>query len=259
MLDQSEHLLQTKYYKMREVGKLTTQCLDDLKHLIKPGISTVGIDNYVLDFQTRHNLVNAQFGYRMHGNAFPAHCCTSINEVMCHGIPSEKQILKKGDIVSVDITFIKDGYHGDACRTYIVGGNSNANKDVLNIVEVAKKALDMGIQAAQPGYPLSDIGRAIEKYVKEEGYAVSHDFVGHGIDTVFHGWPQIPHYYDKHDPQVTLQPGMTFTIEPIIVEGSPRYKLLNDGWTTRTRDKRLAAQFEATIGMTQNGNEIFCH
>jgi methionyl aminopeptidase len=239
---------------MREVGKFVTECLDQIqsKHL-HAGFTTRDIAWFVRDYCLAHNLINAQKGY--HG--FPGDCCTSLNEVMCHGIPSSTGILHRGDLLKVDITFIKDGYYGDACRTFIIPG---ANYDSSPVANVARCALEIGVEAAQPGCFLGDIGEQIEKYVKEAGMSVARDFVGHGIHTEFHTEPQVSHVKDHayRDRKIILEPGMTFTIEPIICQKKPKYKILEDGWTVVTRDKGLSAQFEATIGITENGNEIFC-
>lgn len=248
---------QEKFEKMRVVGKLTAQCLKELQSVIKPGITTEDINQFVLRYQQNHNLTNAQYGYIVDNKKFPAYCCTSVNEVMCHGIPSLKTILKKGDIVKVDVTFVKDGYHGDSCYTFIV--SSQVSAETIKFVHTANEALSKGIQAAQPFVRLSEIGKAIETYCKEKEVTISRDFVGHSIGLVFHDKPSIPHTSEMllEEEETILKPGMTFTIEPIICAGRAGYKTAKDGWTISTADHKLSAQFEHTLGITETGNEVF--
>lgn len=246
-----------KFEKMRIVGKWTTVCLNDLEHFIEPGISTEQINMFVKSFGEQYGLINAQYRYQSHGRVFPAYACTSLNEVLCHGIPNKNTVLRNGDIIKVDITFIKDKYHGDACRTYIVGKTTDRIK---NFVDIAHSATQIGCQQAFPGNKFGNIGKAIEEYCNINRVKIARDFVGHGIGEVFHDFPAVSH---THDPEsdsynVKMKPGDTFTIEPILIFGGPRYRTKRDGWTTISRDGSLTAQFEKTIGITEESYEVFC-
>jgi len=239
---------------MGHVGSLTSICLNEISRIVKPGISTLQIDRFVRDYANDHGLRCATEGYR----GFPAACCTSVNHVICHGIPSERKILHNGDIIKVDITFVnKEGWHGDSCRTFAVG--DNVNPKVLKLIDVTYQAMMAGIAVARPKYNFGDIGMAIQKYVEPHGFSIVRDFVAHGIGQEFHCAPSIPHYYAPEvlDTHRSILPGMTFTIEPMITIGRAAYKTLSDKWTVVTRDRSWAAQFEHTIGVTENGNVIF--
>jgi len=242
-----------KYYpdefeKLRNAGKISSQCLDFISDKIKPGMKTQEIDNLCVNFLKKHNAVSAPLFYR----GFPKSICTSVNHVVCHGIPSEK-ILKEGDIVNVDVTSFVDGFHGDTSRTYCVGKVSVKAK---NLVEITKKALEQSIKILKPGIHLGDIGYEIQSFVESNGYSVVRDFCGHGVGRNFHEEPNILHY-GKRGTGPKLEEGMVFTIEPMINAGKYETKLLNDGWTAVTKDKSLSAQFEHTVGITNNGYEIF--
>ena len=242
-----------KYYpdefeKLRNAGKISSQCLDFISDKIKPGMKTQEIDNLCVNFLKKHNAVSAPLFYR----GFPKSICTSVNHVVCHGIPSEK-ILKEGDIVNVDITSFVDGFHGDTSRTFCVGKVSVKAK---NLVEITKEALERSIKILKPGIYLGDIGFEIQNFVEKNGYSVVRDFCGHGIGRNFHEEPNILHY-GKKGTGPKLEEGMVFTIEPMINAGKYETKLLNDGWTAVTKDKSLSAQFEHTVGITNNGYEIF--
>ena len=242
-----------KYYpdefeKLRNAGKISSQCLDFISDKIKPGVKTQEIDNLCVNFLKKHNAVSAPLFYR----GFPKSICTSVNHVVCHGIPSEK-ILKEGDIVNVDITSFVDGFHGDASRTFCVGKVSVKAK---NLVETTKEALERSIKILKPGIYLGDIGFEIQNFVEKNGYSVVRDFCGHGVGRNFHEEPNILHY-GKKGTGPKLEEGMVFTIEPMINAGRHETKLLNDGWTAVTKDKSLSAQFEHTVGITNNGYEIF--
>lgn len=246
----------TDIEKMREVGKLTSLCLNEIATIIKPGISTWDINNYVVYFETRYSLRNAQFAYKnREGGLFPGHCCTSVNHVICHGIPSKDKILKDGDIIKVDVTFSKDGWHGDSCRTYEVG---KVSIKAQKVIDAAKSAMFLGISQCQPGNKIGMIGKAIEEYIYSINMTVVKDFSGHGIGRNMHQPPWIPHYYDpnNHQNEVIIEEGMTFTVEPMINFGKQDYKLLNDGWSFVTRDRSLSAQFEHTILITNDAPEI---
>lgn len=248
-----------KFKLMREVGNLTSLCLDELKGFIKPGISTEDINQFVFSFQNKHNLQNAQYGYFFNNipekYKFPGYCCTSLNEVLCHGIPSKKDILKEGDLVKVDITFIKNGYHGDACRTYPVG---NISPEARTLILVAEGALHVGIQQCYFANKVRNIGAAIEEYVNNNGMWVAGDFVGHGIGKRFHEFFSVPHILSEDISfSFPLQIGQTFTVEPIVCLKKSRFKTAKDKWTVQ--GNKLAAQFEATVGINQVGKvEIFC-
>ncbi len=238
---------------MKHVGELTAKCLDEVARIIVPEITTLKIDKFVREFATDHGLRCAPEGYR----GFPAACCTSVNHVICHGIPSEK-VLHDGDIVKVDVTFInKEGWHGDSCRTFCVG--EKINPRVRQLIEVTKISLLRGIETARPGNTIGDIGKNIQDYVESLGFSVVRDFVGHGIGKEFHCPPAIPHYRTNDMPDVNrlIVPSNMFTIEPMINIGKPEYKILNDGWTVVSRDKSWSAQFEVTLGITEKGNIIF--
>lgn len=234
--------------KMREAGRLAAQLLDHLAPMVKPGVSTLEINDEAERWTQERGATSAPLGY--HG--FPKSICTSVNEVICHGIPNRKQILKDGDIVNLDVTPILDGYHGDTSRTFFVGEPSEKAR---KLVEVTHECLRLGIAAAKPGGRVGDIGAAIQEYAEGQGFSVVRDFVGHGISKVFHTAPQIPHYGTRGK-GTKLRKGMVFTIEPMINEGTWEAKVLADGWTAITKDRKLSAQFEHTIALTENGAEI---
>ena len=240
------------YKKMKEVGELTSKCLNELSDFIKPGVKTIDVDHFVRNFANNYSLICACDGYR----GFPAACCTSVNHIICHGIPSDKTVFD-GDIIKVDVTFIKDGYYGDSCRTYLVGEKINAK--IRKLLDVTEHALWKGIEVAKPGNTIGDIGRTIQRFVEANGFSVVRDFVGHGIGQDFHTPPAIPHYDAKDIPDVhrILTPGLTITIEPMVNSGQKEYKILGDGWTVVSRDRSWSAQFEHTIGITETGNEVF--
>lgn len=246
-----------KLNKLREVGKHVTECFDLLK--IEPGMTTKNIELQVKTYQDKHNLQNAQYGYQPKNGyhyqpPFPSYCCTSVNEAMCHGVPTET-ILKDGDIVSVDITFIKDGFYGDACRTFLVG---DVPAKTRIFVELAKEATALGVAQALPGKTLRDIGQTIEAFCKKHKIYVSKDFVGHGISNKMHDWPSVFHYNEKNNNilDMVLQPGLCICIEPIICQGKPKFITGKDGWTITTKDKSLSAQYETQVFITQTGQEI---
>ena len=242
-----------KYYpdefkKLRNAGRISSKCLDYIEDKIKPGITTQNINEMCVKFLHKHNAYSAPLFYR----GFPKSICTSVNHVVCHGIPSDKT-LNEGDIVNVDVTSLVEGYHGDTSRTYYVGKVSVKAK---NLVETTKQALDRSIKILKPGVHLGSIGNEIQTYVEKKGYSVVRDFCGHGVGREFHEEPNILHY-GKGGTGPKLQEGMVFTIEPMINAGKYETKVLNDGWTAVTKDKSLSAQFEHTVGITNNGYEIF--
>lgn len=234
--------------KMRSAGRLAAALLDHLETMIKPGVSTLDLNDEAERWTQAHGATSAPLGYR----GFPKSICTSVNEVICHGIPNPKEVLKEGDIINIDVTPILDGYHGDTSRMFIVGTPSPAAK---KLVETTQECLMRGIAAVQPGGRIGDIGAAIQEYAEAQGFSVVRDFVGHGINRVFHTAPQIPHYGIKGKGK-RIRPGMVFTIEPMINEGTYEAQVLDDKWTAVTKDGKLSAQFEHTIAVTREGVEI---
>jgi methionyl aminopeptidase len=236
------------FTKLKKAGEITAQALDFVTDKIKPGITTNVIDKLVSDFLKSKQATSAPLFYK----GFPKSICTSVNHVVCHGIPSEKT-LQEGDILNIDITSYIDGFHGDASRMYCVGQPSiKAQK----LIDVTYQSLMRAIKILQPGTRLGDIGFAIQSFVEQEGFSVVRDFCGHGIGRLFHEEPSVLHYGRKND-GLKLKEGMVFTIEPMINAGGYQTKVLNDGWTAVTKDKSLSAQFEHTVGITNNGCEIF--
>ena len=238
-----------KFDKMRIAGKLAAQTLDMLTENIKEGVSTAYIDKLGYEFIRDNGGYSAPLFYR----GFKKSLCTSLNHVVCHGIPSEERILEEGDAVNVDITAIIDDHYGDTSRMFTIGKTSIK---LDNLINATHESLMRAIKILKPGIRLGDIGYEIQSYVEEKGFSVVKDFCGHGIGTKFHEPPNILHYGSKNT-GMELKPGMTFTIEPMINEGKFAVKLLNDGWTAVTKDKSLSAQFEHTVGITENGYEIF--
>lgn len=234
--------------KMRRAGQLAAELLDHLAPMIKPGISTLELNDEAERWTQAHGAKSAPLGY--HG--YPKSICTSVNHVICHGIPNQEQILQDGDIINVDVTPIIEGYHGDSSRTYFVGTPSPVAK---KLVEVTEECLRRGIAAVGPGAKIGDIGAAIQEYAEKQGFSVVRDFVGHGIGRDFHTAPQVPHYGIKGKGK-RIRPGMVFTIEPMINEGTYEAVVLEDGWTAITKDGKLSAQFEHTIAVTEDGVEI---
>lgn len=234
--------------KMRQAGKLAAQLLNHLEPMVKPGVSTLELNDEAERWTRAHGARSAPLGY----NGFPKSICTSVNEVICHGIPSAKQILKDGDIINIDVTPIVDGYHGDTSKTFFVGNPSPTAK---KLVEVTEECLRRAIETVKPGSRIGDIGAAIQEYAESHGFSVVRDFVGHGVNTVFHTAPQIPHYGTRGKGK-KLRPGMVFTIEPMINEGTWEAEVLDDGWTAVTIDGKLSAQFEHTIAVTDQGADI---
>ncbi len=234
--------------KMRRAGQLAAELLDHLESMVKPGVSTLEINDEAERWTLEHGAKSAPLGY--HG--FPKSICTSINEVICHGIPNDKEILKDGDIINIDVTPILDGYHGDTSKTFFVGTPSNTAK---RLVEVTEECLYRGIAAVKPAGKIGDIGAAIQEYAEAQGFSVVRDFVGHGVSNVFHTPPQIPHYGTRGKGK-KIRPGMVFTIEPMINEGTWEAEVMADGWTALTKDRKLSAQFEHTLAVTDDGVEI---
>ena len=233
---------------MRKAGRLTADALDLLVPEVKPGVSTEALDRLVVEFARDHQAVPAPYNYR----GYPKAICTSINHVVCHGIPNDKP-LREGDIVNIDVTLIVDGWHGDSSRMYCVG---EVPRKAERLVEVTYECLMRGVAAVKPGAHLGDIGHAIETHAKAERCSVVRDFCGHGLGRSFHDHPNVLHY-GRMGEGVELRPGMFFTIEPMINLGREHVKILADGWTAVTRDRSLSAQFEHTVAVTEAGVEIF--
>jgi methionyl aminopeptidase len=231
---------------IRRSGKLVIETLDLVEPLVKPGITTDEINTLVHNFTIKNGAIPAPLNYR----GFPKSVCTSINEVICHGIPGPRS-LKEGDIINVDVTSILDGYYADASKTFFVG---EPGSDAKKIVDVTRKCLAKGIEAVKPGNTVGDIGFAIQSFAEKIGCSVVREFVGHGVGLDFHEPPQIPHY-GTPGTGIRLMPGMVFTIEPMINLGKKELLILKDGWTAVTKDSSLSAQFEQTLLVTDDGVE----
>ena len=236
------------FEKTKIAGSIAARALDEVEKIVKPGVSTEEIDRICYEFINDHDAYSAPLFYR----GFPKSCCTSTNHVVCHGIPSAK-ILKEGDIVNVDVTALKNGWHGDTSRTFKVGEVSVKAK---KLIKATYDSMMKAINIVKDGVYLGDIGSAIQTHVEAEGFSVVQDFCGHGIGESFHKEPNVLHYGEKGSGE-KIKTGMIFTIEPMINYGNYETKTLNDGWTAVTKDKSLSAQFEHTIGVTNNGYEIF--
>ena len=233
---------------MRKAGRLTAEVLDLLVDMVKPGVPTEVLDRFVFEFARDNGAVPATLFYR----GFRHSVCTSINHVVCHGIPSERP-LREGDIVNIDVTLIVDGWHGDSSRMYPVG---EISRKAERLIEITYESLDRALKVARPGNTTGDIGAAIQQYAEAERASVVRDFVGHGLGRLFHDEPNILHF-GTPGTGIELKPGMIFTIEPMINLGRPHVKILADGWTAVTRDRTLSAQAEHSIGITDTGCEIF--
>ena len=237
-----------KFEKMRVAGKLAAQTLDMLTDNIKEGISTDHIDKLGYEFIRDNGGYSAPLYYR----GFTKSLCTSLNHVVCHGIPSDR-ILRDGDAINVDVTAIVDEHYGDTSRMFSIG---KIPVKLNNLINTTYESMMKAIKLVKPGVKLGDIGEAIQNHVEKNGFSVVRDFCGHGTGTTFHKYPNILHY-GKKNTGMALEAGMTFTIEPMVNEGNYEVKILKDGWTAATKDKSLSAQFEHTIGVTDDGYEIF--
>ena len=235
--------------KMREAGRLAAEVLELIGEYVVPGVSTEELDRICHD-----HIVNVQkaipacLGYR----GFPKSVCTSVNHVVCHGIPAEKKILKNGDIINIDVTVIKDGWHGDTSKMFAVG---TVPAHAQRLIDISQECLYLAIDMVKPGARLGDIGHHIQKHAEANYYSVVRDYCGHGIGLEFHEEPQILHY-GKPNTGLELREGMTFTIEPMVNAGKHSTKLKSDGWTVETRDGRLSSQWEHTLAVTSNGVEV---
>ncbi|MGC4365733.1 type I methionyl aminopeptidase [Hydrogenophaga sp. R2] len=240
---------------MRTACRLASEVLDYLTPLIQPGVTTLEIDRLAAEYMKQQGTVSATIGYQPPGYPpYPGHLCTSINHVVCHGIPNDKP-LKKGDILNVDVTVIKDGWFGDNSRMYLVGGEAAASVQARRLCQVTFEAMWKGIVMVKPGIRLGDIGHAIQTYAESNGFSVVREFCGHGIGQRFHEEPQVLHY-GRPGTMEELKPGMTFTIEPMINAGKRDIKEAGDGWTIVTRDRSLSAQWEHTVLVTPTGYEV---
>ena len=233
---------------MRKAGALTAQALDLLVERVRPGVSTASLDTFIFEFARDHGAYPAPLHYRGYRKSI----CTSINHVVCHGIPDEKP-LRDGDILNIDVTLIVEGWHGDASRMYVAG---EAPRRAMRLIDVTYECLERGIAAVEPGATVGDIGYAIQSYAESERCSVVRDFCGHGVGRVFHDAPNVLHY-GQPGTGPELKPGMFFTIEPMVNLGKYQVKLLADGWTAVTRDRSLSAQFEHSVGVTETGVEVF--
>ena len=237
-----------KFEKMKIAGNLAANTLDMITDFVKPGVSTNKIDQLCYEFIRDNGGYSAPLFYR----GFKKSLCTSLNHVVCHGIPSDR-VLDDGDILNVDVTAIIDNHYGDTSRMFCIGKTS---VKASNLINATYESMMKAINILKPGIKLGNIGYEIQSYVEDKGFSVVKDFCGHGISNIFHEYPNILHY-GKKNTGIELESGMTFTIEPMINSGKFDVKILDDGWTAVTKDKSLSAQFEHTVGITENGYEIF--
>ena len=234
---------------MKIAGRKAASVLEMLDDHVKPGVTTNQLDEIAYKFITEElKCIPANINY----NGYPKTLCTSVNQVVCHGIPSDDRVLKDGDIINIDVTVIEDGWHGDTSKMYLVGKVAD---HVKRLVEVTQECMFAGIREVRPGAHLGDVGAAIQEHAETNHYSVVRDYCGHGIGQVYHEEPQVLHYGERHE-GLELKEGMCFTIEPMINLGGYQTKLLNDGWTVVTKDGRLSAQWEHTIAVTSSGYEI---
>ena len=240
---------------MREACKVVALTHNEIEKKIKPGMTTAELDQIVEKTMKKYGAISAEKGYNPGIKGvppYPASACISINDEVIHGIPSNKRIIQDGDIVSIDLVSLKNGFHGDAARTYLVG---NVSKDAKRLVEVTKQAFFEGIKYAKKGNRIGDVSHAIGEYVKSQGYSVVREFEGHGIGRQMHEAPEIPNY-GKAGRGIRLEPGMTLAIEPMVIQGKPNILQLDDGWTIITEDGSLSAHYENTILITENEPEV---
>lgn len=235
---------------MRRAGQLAAETLDLITPHVRPGVTTAELDRICHEYILSQGAVPAPLGYR----GYPKSICTSINHVVCHGIPGER-VLMDGDVINIDVTVILDGWHGDTSRMYVAG---TASTKARLLLDVTYESLIRGIEVVKPGAALGDIGHAIQSYVERNRFAVVRDFCGHGIGRRFHEPPNVLHF-GRPGEGPKLRPGMFFTIEPMVNAGRPEVKILDDGWTAVTRDRSLSAQFEHMVGVTETGVEVFTY
>ncbi|MBF0671183.1 MAG: type I methionyl aminopeptidase [Salinibacterium sp.] len=233
---------------IRESGRIAASAIEHVAAHIRPGVTTEELDRLGHEYVVEHGAYPSCLGYR----GFPKSVCTSVNEVVCHGIPDDT-VLNEGDIVNLDITAFKNGFHGDTNRTFIVG---SASQEVTDLVSRTEEALARGIKAVAPGRQVNVIGRTIESYARRFGYGVVRDFTGHGVGAAFHSGLIIPHYDSAPEFDTVMEVGMVFTIEPMLTLGTHEWDMWSDDWTVTTKDKSMTAQFEHTIVVTERGAEI---
>lgn len=246
--------------KLREAGRLVAQTFEVLRPYVKPGTTTAELDKIAEDYIRSHNAIPIYKGYGAHpgGNGrpaippFPGTICASVNEVICHGIPSDKQVLQDGDIIGVDIGVILNGWVGDSCMTYAVG---NVDEESQRLMEVTRKCMDLGIEQARHGNHLGDIGAAIQTYAESHGFSVVRDLVGHGVGRSLHEDPNVPHF-GRPGTRMRIQKGMVFTIEPMINVGTYKAETLADHWTIVTADRKRSAQYEHSLAITDGAPEL---
>lgn len=257
---------QDEINKMRIAGKLAAEVLEMITPFVKPGITTAELNDICHDYiVNKQNAIPAPLNYKVSGHSqpYPKSICTSVNQVVCHGIPRASEKLKNGNIINIDVTVIKDGYHGDTSKMFFVGTPSNQNdKLAQRLIRVTQECMYLGIEQAKPGNTLNAIGKAIEKHAKANKFSVVTDYCGHGIGSEFHEDPQVMHF-DTPDNDIEIKPGMIFTIEPMINAGSSKIVRVHEkingkdyDWRIETADGKLSAQWEHTILITENGNEI---
>ncbi|PAU78674.1 type I methionyl aminopeptidase [Halovibrio salipaludis] len=234
--------------KMRVACRLAASVLEMIGEHVKPGVTTEELDRICHEYIVEHGATPAPLNYK----GFPKSVCISVNQVICHGIPNEKKALKNGDILNIDVTVIKDGYHGDTSMMFVAG---KANPAAERLNRVTRECLFRGIEMVRPGAKLGDIGAAIQKHAEANHYSIVREYCGHGIGQGFHEEPQVMHF-GKPGTGLELQEGMTFTIEPMVNQGKRHSKVLPDGWTVVTRDRKLSAQWEHTVLVTADGYEI---
>ncbi len=253
ILRQTENLIPifspAAFEKMRVAGRLAAQTLDHVAPYVKPGVSTEKLDQICHKFIEKNGAISACLGYK----GYPKSVCISVNHVVCHGIPSDKKILRDGDILNIDVTVIVGGWYGDTSRMFVAG---KADVKSQKLMDVTRESLERAIEFVKPGITFGDIGHLIQTYVEDRGYSTVREFCGHGIGNFFHGPPEVLHFGEAGTRDV-VEEGMFFTIEPMINIGRPETKILADGWTAVTRDKTLSAQYEHTLGVTADGCEIF--
>lgn len=239
---------QAEIETMATAGRLASECLEWIVKQVQPGMTTQDIDDLQVEFAKKHDVVAAPLHYR----GFPKSICTAVNEVICHGIPNPKQILKEGDIVGIDVTLIVEGFHGDNASTIPVG---EVSEDTMKLLEATLEAQRRGVEAVKPGNRLGDIGHAIQSHVEPLGYSVVREFVGHGIGRGFHEAPQVAHFGEQGRGN-RMTPGLVFTVEPMINVGAWEMEILDDGWTAVTIDGELSAQYEHTLAVTEDGVRV---
>lgn len=235
---------------LRRAGRAAAETLDFITDYVVAGVSTYDLDKLVAEHTKKQGGICAPLNYC----GYPKHCCISVNDVICHGIPNKNEYLNDGDIVNIDVTTIIDGYYGDTSRMYLIGNVSDRAKE---LVDTTYESMMRAISICRPGLKLSEVGKTIQNMCEPKGFSIVRDFCGHGTGKVFHDAPNVLHYYDTENERIILQEGMVFTIEPMVNTGTYELYVEDNDWTARTQDGGLSAQFEHTIGITKNGVEIF--